>query len=71
MFIEFKDKNNNYRRRYFDMLKYRLAYGSLELEGIEGDLADSIQSMKIDNQLDFSYTPFPPSDHQGNWRYQQ
>ena len=52
MFVELKDKNSNYRKRYFDMLKYRLAYGSLELEGIEGDLADAIQSIKIYNQLD-------------------
>ena len=52
MFIELKNKESNYRKRYFDMLKYRLAYGSLELEGIEGDLADAIQSMKIYNQLD-------------------
>ena len=36
---------------YFDTLKYRLAYGSLELEGINGDLADANQSMKIYNQL--------------------
>ncbi len=52
MFLELKNKDSNYRRRYFDMLKYRLAYGSLELEGIDGDLADAIQSMKISNQLE-------------------
>lgn len=52
MFLELKNKESNYRKRYFDMLKYRLAYGSLELEGIEGDLADAIQSMKISNQLE-------------------
>ena len=47
MFIELKDEKNNYRKQYFDMLKYRLAYGSLELEGEEGDLADTMQSIKI------------------------
>ena len=52
MFLELKNKEGNYRKRYFDMLKYRLAYSSLELEGIEGDLADAIQSMKSYNQLD-------------------
>ena len=52
MFLELQNKDGNYRKRYFDMLKYRLAYGSLELEGIEGDLADEIQSLKISNQLD-------------------
>ena len=51
VFLELKDKNNNYRKEYFDMLKYRLAYGSLEIEGIDGDLADIKQSMKIHNQL--------------------
>lgn len=52
MFLELKSKHSNFRKRYFDMLKYRLAYGSLEIEGIEGDLADAIQSMKISNQLE-------------------
>ena len=51
MFLELKNKNSKYRQMYFDTLKYRLAYGSLELEGIDGDLADANQSMKIYNQL--------------------
>ena len=52
MFFELQDKDNNYRKQYFDILKYRLAFGSLEIEGIDGDLADTLQSMKIYNQLD-------------------
>lgn len=51
MFLELRDKNSTYRKEYFNMLKYRLAYGSLEVEGIEGDLADTSQSFKIYNQL--------------------
>ena len=62
MFFELKNKDSNYRKRYFDMLKYRLAYGSLELEGIEGDLADALQSMKIYNQLDAINYIFENSD---------
>ena len=50
MFLEF-ESDNNYKKSYFDMLKYRLAYGSLELEGIDDDLATINQSMKIYNQL--------------------
>ena len=63
MFLELKNKDSNYRKRYFDMLKYRLAYGSLELEGIEGDLADAIQSEKIYNQLDAINYIFERSDY--------
>ena len=50
MFLELRN-DNEYKKTYFDALKYRLAYGSLEVEGIEGDLADATQSMKIYNQL--------------------
>lgn len=50
MFLELK-KENTFKKNYFDTLKYRLAYGSLELEGITGDLAEITQSMKIFNQL--------------------
>ena len=52
MFLELKDKNSNFRSRYFEMLKCRLAYGNLELEGIGDNLTDPMQSMKIYNQLD-------------------
>lgn len=51
MFLELKS-DGSFKKRYFEMLKYRLAYGSLELEGIEDDLASIKQSMKIFNQLD-------------------
>lgn len=50
MFLEFETQNE-FKERYFEVLKYRLAYGSLELEGVTGALADAYQSMKIFNQL--------------------
>ena len=50
MFLELKT-NNAFRKNYFDILKYRLAYGSLELEGIDENLANVRQSMQIYNQL--------------------
>lgn len=48
MFLELEGKNT-FKDNYFEMLKYRLAFGSLELEGIDGDLADINQSIKIYN----------------------
>ena len=66
MFLELKD-NSEYKKTYFDMLKYRLAYGSLEVEGIEGDLADATQSMKIYNQLSsINYIFEELKNHTGN-----
>lgn len=50
MFLELKS-DNDYKEAYFEMLKYRLAYASLELEGIDDDLATTDQSWKIYNQL--------------------
>ena len=51
MFLELKT-NSNFKQNYFETLKYRLAYGSLELEGeMSGDLASTTQSIKIFNQL--------------------
>lgn len=50
MFLEL-ESDNAYKKSYFEMLKYRLAYGSLELEGIDDDLAEINQSIKIYNQL--------------------
>ena len=50
MFVELKT-DSKFKKDYFEMLKYRLAYASLELEGISDDLADIRQSMKILNQL--------------------
>lgn len=39
--------NKEFREKYFDVLKYRLSYSSLEIEGIDEDLAEVNQSMKI------------------------
>ena len=50
MFFEL-EYDNEFKRAYFEMLKYRLAYGSLELEGYNDDLANIKQSMQIYNQL--------------------
>ena len=51
MFLEL-GTNSTFKQNYFEMLKYRLAYGSLELEGeMNGDLASPTQSIKIFNQL--------------------
>ena len=37
MFIEFQSENY-YKKSYFDILKYKLACSSLELEGYADDL---------------------------------
>lgn len=50
MFFELSN-NSNFKKTYFDTLKYRLSFASLELEGISDDLADTSQSVKIFNQL--------------------
>ena len=50
MFLEL-EYNNAFKKCYFDMLKYRLAFGSLELEGYSENLANIRQSMQIYNQL--------------------
>ena len=50
MFLELS-KESNFKKNYFEMLKYRLAFASLELEGMSDDLADIKQSIKIYNQL--------------------
>ena len=60
MFLEFKN-DNDYKKAYFEMLKYRLAYASLELEGIDDDLSTINQSMKIYNQLSAINYVFNPS----------
>ena len=57
MFLELEGKNT-FKDNYFEMLKYRLAFGSLELEGIDGDLADINQSIKIYNQLNINRIEF-------------
>lgn len=51
MFLELKDVNNEFRKRYFETLKYRLAFGSLELEEMNDNLAEVSQTLKIYNQL--------------------
>ena len=63
MFLELKNENE-FKRNYFDTLKYRLAYGSLELEGLSGDLAEITQSMKIFNQLNAINFIFGDKDHE-------
>lgn len=50
MFLELQS-NHEFKKTYFEMLKYRLAYGSLELEGIKDDLSNLRQSLQIFNQL--------------------
>ncbi len=50
MFLELKS-DNEFKTSYFETLKYRLAFASLELEGISDDLANTRQSIKIFNQL--------------------
>ena len=61
MFLELQ-KETEFKRVYFDVLKYRLSFGSLELEGINGDLAEVTQSMKIFNQLNAINYIFSQSD---------
>ena len=51
MFIELK-KKGTFKNEYFDLLKYRLAYSSLEIEGIDDNLASAKQSLKINQQLE-------------------
>lgn len=46
-----KLKNEDFKKIYFDVLKYRMSYGSLELEDINDDLAGVNQSVKIFNTL--------------------
>lgn len=49
--LEELKKNPSFRKKYFEVLKYRLSYGSLEIEGIDEDLAEVNQSVKIFNML--------------------
>ena len=63
MFLELKS-DNDYKEAYFEMLKYRLAHASLELEGIDDDLATTDQSWKIYNQLSaINYVFNPKNNH--------
>ena len=48
---ELFDKNNEFRKRYFDNIKFRLALSSLSLENLDKDSLNSLESIQIDNQL--------------------
>lgn len=50
MFLELQD-NNLFKKQYFDLLKYQLTRGSLQLEGIDAEAITVEQSMKVYNQL--------------------
>ncbi len=60
------ENENQYKKAYFEALKYRLAYGSLEIEGIEDDLANANQTIKIFNQLSAINHIFNMNDHKLN-----
>ncbi len=49
--IEQLKENSEFRKKYFEVLKYRLSFGNLELEGIDDDLAEVNQSAKIFNMI--------------------
>lgn len=46
------EHNENFKQIYFDVVKYRLTRGSLELEGMDNDYAKAMHSIKIYNQLE-------------------
>ena len=48
---ELFDKNNEFRKRYFDNIKFRLTLSSLSLENLDKDSLNSLESIQIDNQL--------------------
>lgn len=50
MFLELQD-DNVFKKIYFDVLKYQLTNGSLQLEGISSDGESIEQSLNIYNQL--------------------
>ena len=50
MFLELQD-DNLFKRQYFDLLKYQLTRGSLQLEGIDAEATTVEKSMKVYNQL--------------------
>ena len=68
MFLELQS-NNIFKTVYFDLLKYQLTRGSLQIEGINAEAITVDQSMKVYNQLcainymfnnniDYSYMSF-------------
>lgn len=50
MFLELQD-DNIFKRIFFDLLKYQLTRGSLQLEGMSADCDTVEQSMNVYNQL--------------------
>ena len=50
MFLELQD-DNIFKRIFFDLLKYQLTRGSLQLEGMSADADTVEQSMNVYNQL--------------------
>lgn len=51
--LEQLKKYEEFRERYFETLKFRFAFASLDMEEITtGDYADPVQAMKIYNQLE-------------------
>lgn len=46
------EHDSNFKKVYFDVVKYRLTRGSLELEGLDDDYQQALHSIKIYNQLE-------------------
>jgi len=46
------EHDSTFKKVYFDVVKYRLTRGSLELEGLDEDYHNAIHSIKIYNQLE-------------------
>ena len=45
-------EDSDFRKIYFDVVKYKLTRGSLELEGLDEDYAQAVHSVKVYNQLE-------------------
>lgn len=59
MFTELYDRNNNFRKKYMENLVNRFTNASLGVEGVEGDLADTMQAMNIYQQtqaMDYAFS---------------
>lgn len=46
------ETDSNFKKVYFDVVKFRLTRGSLELEGMDDDYHQALHSIKIYNQLE-------------------
>jgi len=44
--------DSKFKKIYFDVVKYRMTRGSLELEGMDDDYSHAIHSIKVFNQLE-------------------